>query len=37
MAIQKFDKFSTKAIIAAAAAQENQRVPTKVTTVERIN
>jgi len=39
VAIEEFDKFSTKGIIAAAAAvaQENQRVPTKVTTVERIN
>jgi hypothetical protein len=39
VAIQEFDKFNTKAIIAAAAAaaQENQRVPTKVTTVEQIN
>lgn len=39
VAIQEFDKFSTNGIIAAAAAaaQENQRVPTKVTTVEQIN
>jgi integrase len=37
VAIQEFDKFSTKGIIAAAAAQENQRVATKVTIVEPIN
>jgi hypothetical protein len=37
VAMQKLDKFGTKAIIAAAAAQEIQRLPTKVTTVEQIN
>jgi len=39
VAIQEFDRFSTAGIIAAAtaAAQQNQKVPTKVTTVEQIN
>jgi hypothetical protein len=39
VAIQDFDKFSTNGIIAAAAAaaQKNQRVPTKVTTLEQLN
>jgi hypothetical protein len=34
VAIQDFDKFSTSAIIAAAAAEKNQRVPTKVTAID---
>jgi integrase len=37
VAIREFDKFSTNEIIAAAAARQNQRVPTEVTTVEQIN
>jgi integrase len=39
VAIQEFDKFNTEGIVAAAtaAAQQNQRVTTKVTTAERIN
>jgi integrase len=37
VAIQEFDKFSTKGIIAAVTARQNQRVTTKVTTVEPIN
>ena len=39
VAIQEFDKFNTDGIIAAAtaAAQQNQRVPTEVTTMQRIN
>ncbi len=37
MAIQEFDKFSTKGIIAAATTRQSQRVPTKVTTVEQVN
>jgi integrase len=36
-AIHKFEKFRTEAVIAAAAAQRSHGVPTKVTTVERLN
>ena len=37
VAIEKFERFRTEGIINAAAAQESQRVPTKVTTVPRVN
>jgi integrase len=37
IAIEKFEKFRAEGIISAAAAQQSQRVPTKVTTVERVN
>jgi integrase len=37
IAIEKFEKFRTEGVISAAAAQQSQRVTTKVTTVERVN
>jgi len=37
LAIEKFEKFRTEGNIGAAAAQRSQRVPTKVTTVDRVN
>ena len=37
LAIEKFERFRAQGIISAAAAQESHGVPTKVTTVERVN
>ncbi len=37
IAIEKFEKFRAEGIISAAATQQSHRVPTKVTTVERVN
>jgi integrase len=37
VAMEKFEKFRAEEIISAAAVQQNQRVTTKVTTVEHVN
>ena len=37
LAIEKFERFRAQGIISAAAAQESHGVPTKVTTLERVN
>jgi len=37
LAIEKFKRFRAEGIISAAAAQQSQRVPTKVTTMEQVN
>ena len=36
-AMQKFEKFRAEGVISAAAAIQNHEIPTKVTTVERVN
>ena len=36
-AVEKFEKFRAEQTIAATTVQQSQRVPTKVTTVERVN
>jgi integrase len=37
LAMQKFERFRAEGVISAAAAIQNHKVPTKVTTVERVN
>ena len=37
LAIEKFERFRAKGIISAAPAQQSRGVPTKVTTMERVN
>jgi integrase len=37
VAMEKFEKFRAEGVINAAAVQQSHGVPTKVTTVERIN
>jgi integrase len=37
VAIEKLEKFRAEGVISAAAARQSHRVPTKVTTVERVN
>jgi uncharacterized protein YoaH (UPF0181 family) len=36
-AMEKFEKFSAEGIISAAALQQSHGVPTKVTTLGRVN
>jgi hypothetical protein len=37
LAMEKFEKYRAEQTLAAATVQQSHRVPTKVTTVERVN